>query len=113
MKPGGQARILKRLWMELQDAAHITPSAKLAQARQDIEDDPRPYAHGEHRLPVAVTHKLGSTSITATLALHDLLDIVDPDRIHCEDHGEVTMGLEDFLAAVGRGADRQAESEAA
>jgi hypothetical protein len=109
----GGPRILQRLWLELQDSAHPTPSKKLAQAVRDVHADPRRYPHGEHRLPVAITHKLGSPNIDVTITLHDLLDIVEPSCIHCDEQEEVTLTLESFLGTVDRGETRQAESEAA
>jgi hypothetical protein len=109
----GGPRILQRLWMELQDSAHPTPSKKLEQARRDVERDPRSYAHGEHRLPVAITHKLGSPTIEATIRLCDLLDIVEPALIHCDEQDVVTIELDAFLGMIDRGATRQMESEAA
>lgn len=107
----GGPKILNRLWLELQDSAHPTPSAKLAQAVRDVGADPRRYQRGEHRLPVAITHKLGSPTITATITLHDLLDIVSPDRIHCEDPDEVTVEFGTFLDMVGRGVERELQME--
>lgn len=106
----GGPRILQRLWMELQDSAKPTPSKKLEQAHRDVDADPRSYAHGEHRLPVAITHKLGSPTITVTIVLHDLLDIVDPQRIHCEDHDDVTVTLDAFLGMIERGVARELEA---
>jgi hypothetical protein len=108
----GGPSILQRLWMELQDSAHPTPIAKLDQAVRDVEADPRSYNGGCHRLPVAITHKLGSPAILATMNVGDLMDILDPDRVHAED-GNVSMPLETFLDLVERGADRRAETEAA
>ena len=108
----GGPKLLQRLWMELQDSASATPAKKLAQATRDVEADPRTYARGEHRLPVAITHRLGSRAIEATLNLGDLMDIVDPSRIHAED-GNITMSLGAFLDVVRRGTDRRAESEVA
>jgi hypothetical protein len=98
--------------MELQDSATATPAKKRAQATRDVEADPRTYARSEHRLPVAITHQLGSHGIEATLNLGDPMDIVGPSRIHAED-GNITMSLDTFLDVVRRGADRRAESEVA
>jgi len=107
----GGPRILQRLWLELQDSASATPTWKLAQAVRDVEADPRQYARGEHRLPVAITHRLGSRTVEATLNLGDLMDIVDPAQIHAED-GDITMSLDGFLDVVQRGAERCTGSEA-
>jgi len=56
---------LERLWLECQDARSVTPLAKLEQAEWDIA------AHERHRgrLPVAVTHQLGSRTVYATTRL--------------------------------------------
>lgn len=94
----GGPRILQRLWLELQDSANATPLAKLAQARRDADADLRIYPNGEHRLPVAVTHQLGSRSVMVTIGLDDLMDIADPDRIHVEENSiVVTMELDHFI----------------
>lgn len=61
----GGPKLLQRLWIEPQDGATATPAKKLAQAVRDVEADPRTYARGEHRLPVAITHRLGSRIIEA------------------------------------------------
>lgn len=107
----GGPRILQRLWLELQDSASATPTRKLAQAVRDVEADPRQYAQGQHRLPVAITHRLGARTVEVTLNLGDLMDVVDPCRIHAED-GNVTMSLDAFLDVVQRGAERCTEGEA-
>lgn len=109
----GGPRILQRLWLELQDSAHATPLAKLAQARRDVETDPRVYARGEHRIAVAITHQLGSRGIVATIRIGDLMDIADPERIHVEDHSVVTMSLWDFLDLLDRPGSRPAAYTAA
>ena len=105
-------RILERMWLELQDSAQATPAVKLSQATRDVERDPRTYPPGQHRLPVAITHRLGSRTVEATLNLGDLMDIVEPSWIHAED-GDITMPLDTFLAIVQRGAERRTESEVA
>ena len=87
----GGPRILQRLWMELQDSAEPTPRAKLEQAMRDVDEDPRHYDRGKHRLPVAITHDLGARSIVATMRLDDLMDIADPDRIHVEERALISM----------------------
>lgn len=97
-------RVLRRLWLELQDSAHPTPSAKLAQARRDIAADPRRYEIGDRRLPVAVTHHLGSTKILATMAIGDVLDVLGvPMGGPAIEAGEVTMRLDTLLSFVERG----------
>jgi len=108
----GGPRILQRLWMELQDSAQPTPRAKLEQARRDVDEDPRPYPRGEHRLPVAITHQLGSRSIVATMRLDDLMDIAVPNRIHVEERALCTMLLDEFLDLLVLKASAH-ESEAA
>ncbi len=105
-------RILQRLWMELQDSSQPTPCAKLEQARHDVDEDPRHYDRGEHRLPVAITHELGARSIIATMRLDDLMDIAAPDRIHVEERALVTMELDEFLDLLAFKASAR-ESEAA
>lgn len=85
-------RLLVRLWLELQDSAKPTPSKKLAQARRDVA------ASG--RIPVAVTHKLGSTGTTATMALHDLCQMLAPSKIALASRFEVTMDLDAFIDLV-------------
>jgi hypothetical protein len=94
----GAPRILQRLWLELQDAANPTPSAKLAQARRDVDADPRQHAIGEHRIPVAITHKLGAQSISATIGVMDLFTILA--TIGRAGHGEVTLPLDHLLDLV-------------
>ena len=97
-------RVLKRLWLELQDSAHPTPSAKLAQARRDIAADPRRYQSGTHRLPVAVTHQLGSTKILATMDIADVIEVLGlPIGGARVEAGEVTMPLDTLLSFVERG----------
>ncbi|MEO7736254.1 MAG: hypothetical protein ABIY55_35175 [Kofleriaceae bacterium] len=97
-------RVLKRLWLELQDSAHPTPSAKLAQARRDIAADPRRYESGDRRLPVAVTHELGSSKILATMDIVDVLDLLGvPFSGPKTEAGEVTMPLDTLLSFVERG----------
>ncbi len=97
-------RILQRMWMELQDSAHPTPSAKLVQARRDIAADPRRYELGHHRIPVAITHELGSPKIHATMDIADVLDVLGahPGGAQIE-AGEVTMSLDTLLRFVERG----------
>lgn len=108
----GGPKLIQRLWMELQDSATATPAKKLAQAVRDVEADPRTYASGEHRLPVAITHQLGSRTIEATIGLDDLMDIADPDRIHCEEHSiAVTMRLDAFLALIAMKQDHHDKVE--
>ena len=99
---------LARLWLELQDSARPTPSAKLAQARRDVAADPRRYEIGAHRLPVAVTHQLGSTQIFATMNLADVLDVLGlPTGGAQVEAGEVTMSLDTLLRFVERGVTTQ------
>ena len=95
--------VLKRLWLELQDSAHPTPSAKLAQARRDIAADPRRYERGNHRLPAAVTHQLGSTRILATMDIGDVLEVLGLSVGEALVPGEVTMSLDTLLSFVERG----------
>jgi hypothetical protein len=112
----GGPRILQRLWLELQDSAHPTPIAKLDQAVRDVASDPRQYARGEHRLPVAITHRLRSQEITATIALHDLCHILHPDAIAVSSRFRVTLGLDALLELVSHHAAagwEYVESEAA
>ncbi len=96
----GGPRILQRLWMELQDSANPTPSAKLEQARRDIAADPRPEI-GCYRFPVAVTHKRGSTRIVTTMNVGDMMSIIDLDCQHMES-GEMSMDFNLFLDFVER-----------
>jgi len=97
-------RVLKRLWLELQDSALPTPSAKLEQARRDIAADPRRYERGNHRLPAAVTHQLGSTRILATMEIGDVIDVLGLSVGEAQIvAGEVTMSLDTLLSFVERG----------
>ena len=97
----GGPRILQRLWLELQDSANPTPSAELEQARRDIDADPRPVEVGCYRIPVAITHRLGSRQILVTMNVGDMMNIIDLDGHHFE-IGEVTMQLEQFIGFVAR-----------
>lgn len=97
-------RILQRLWMELQDSARPAPSAKLAQAQRDIAADPRRYELGYHRLPVAITHELGSTRILATMDINDVNTILQSvASARPVEQGEVTMSLDTLLAFIEHG----------
>lgn len=100
----GGPRILQRLWLELQDAAHPTPHAKLEQAVRDVACDPRrrALASDDYRIPVAVTHKRGAREILVTMNVGDLMNIVDVDGHHFEPNGEATIDFTRWLWFVAR-----------
>src|SRR5690348_17139606 len=59
---GGPA-LLRRLWLELQDAAQPTPALKLAQANGDRREWEHKRPGEPERYPVVIWHKLGARTI--------------------------------------------------
>jgi hypothetical protein len=83
----------RNLWLELQDARHPNPRAKLAQAERDVGHRPR--------CPIVIWHKLSERTIWVTLRWETMLLLInigmsDPQL----SHPVVTLELSDFLAVV-------------
>jgi len=89
---GGPA-ILGRLWIEAQDARKPDPLRKLHQAERDIGATSK--AHGGHRLPLCVWHRIREREIHVTTRLW----VVDEALARFVDvrNTPVTMTLDDFL----------------
>jgi hypothetical protein len=95
----GGPPILARLWLEMQDARAPTPIEKLGQAERDIHawNVRRGVAYQlDHRLPVAIWHRLGERKIWVTTRMW----VVDALRVSsafgCRTI-PITMALEDLI----------------
>ena len=109
----GGPPLLGRLWLELQDAAQPTPLAKLEQAERDCEMWARTRSVGSGRFPVAVWHRIHSTTVyvTTRLWVTTTLALACPSLIPGL---EITMSLEAFIQLLQHriSMDRRAQEAA-
>jgi hypothetical protein len=91
--------VLKLLWLELQDAAHPTPAAKLEQAEVDAGNYFQ--ASGQRRWPVVVWHRIRERTIHVTLRV-SVLDALRGNQWGGFDRTIVTLSLNDLIATLQR-----------
>lgn len=89
----GGPPMLKRLWIECQDARNPTPLAKLEQAEGDVGHAHNP--NWTNTLPVVIWHRLGAREINVTTRAW-VFDSVR-SNLHRVSDAVVTLSLGDFL----------------
>lgn len=92
--------VLRRLWLELQDAREPSPIAKLQQAERDIAASAYP-----HRLPCVIWHKLGARDIHVTTRAW-VFDAIRGQLTYVT-HTPITMTLDDFVAVLAEATKRK------
>lgn len=94
--------LLKKLWLELQDAANPTPMGKMLQAEGDIASVKARGGNGD-RYAIVIWHKLRERKIQVTMrskTYDDLRRIPPTARLALQDHALITMQLEDFFSLL-------------
>lgn len=108
--------LLKKLWLELQDAANPTPSVKMTQAEGDIASVKARGGNGD-RYAIVIWHKLRARTINVTMRA-GTFDVLRgcgfplDNPLSAFRHALITMDLRDFFDLV-YGLSRVAESCAA